>query len=407
MKICYQDKKFRNASLKLIALCNEIIADWNAKGYSLTLRQLYYQLVSRAVITNDEQSYDNIGAMISDARLAGLVDWHAIIDRTRALRALSHWDTPSDIVAGSAKQFNYDRWEDQPTRVEVWVEKDALVDVIGQACNKFDVPFFSCRGYTSQSTMWGAARRIESYLETGATSVVLLHLGDHDPSGLDMTRDISDRLTMFCEGDGFAAPIVKRIALNMDQIRQYNPPPNPAKLTDCRAKGYIAEHGHESWELDALQPDVIAKLVTDHIQEFLDNKLFAAATARQEKARAELTEIASNYDTILTGQAELAKIHDALGEDRGSTVEGLADVVSELKETATQRSEQLDISEAARLVLAKDLSATAGLLNAANDALAVFNSKLEHATDECRKLKTALDKATAKKGKKKNATKKR
>jgi hypothetical protein len=87
MKICYQEKTFRAKSLALIQLCNEIIEDFRSQGYELTLRQLYYQLVGRAIIPNNEKSYDNIGALISDARLAGLVDWNAIIDRTRALRA--------------------------------------------------------------------------------------------------------------------------------------------------------------------------------------------------------------------------------------------------------------------------------------------------------------------------------
>lgn len=380
--ICYQDKKFRNSSLKLIALCNEIITDWNAKGYSLTLRQLYYQLVSRAVITNDEQSYDNIGAMLSDARLAGLVDWYAIIDRTRSLRALSHWGEPSEIVAGSAKQFNYDRWENQPTRVEVWVEKDALVDVVGQACNKFDVPFFSCRGYTSQSTMWGAARRMEQYL-SDAASVVILHLGDHDPSGLDMTRDINDRLTMFCESDGYAAPIVKRIALNMDQIRQYNPPPNPAKLTDCRAKAYIAEHGHESWELDALQPDVIAKLVTDHISEFLDMKLFDAATARQNEARKTLELVSKSYEGVVA-------------HAKGACAKQVENLVSDK-----------DLLETARLNLAKDLDATTGLLKTANDNNTTLKFQLEYATGERDKAQQEVARLKVAKKGKKNAAKRK
>lgn len=341
MKIQYQQKKFRRKSLGLIQLCNEIIEQWNAKGYSLTLRQLYYQLVSRAVIENNEKSYDNIGAMLSDARLAGLVDWDAIVDRTRAVRSLSHWDNPADIVAGAAQQFNYDRWADQPTRVEVWVEKDALVDVIGQACNKLDVPYFSCRGYTSQSEMWGAAQRLMRYVDNGAKNVVILHLGDHDPSGLDMTRDISERLAGFHEYHEFEAPEINRIALNMSQIQQYQPPPNPAKLTDCRATKYIAEHGNESWELDALQPDVISALVNKHILENMDEELFDAATARQETTRAELTEISDNYDSLLSNQKELDTINAELA---GFTV---TELVTKARESTDELAES--IRENARL----------------------------------------------------------
>lgn len=299
--ICYVPKKFRESSLKLIDTCNEILDTYRAQGYELTLRQLYYQLVARAIIENSERSYDNIGALISDARLAGLIDWNAIVDRTRHVRALPHWDTPSDIIKGAAGQFNYDKWAGQGTRVEVWVEKDALVDITGQACNKLDTPFFSCRGYTSQSEMWGAAQRLMGYYSDGAQSIVILHLGDHDPSGLDMTRDINDRLTLFCEHHGQSAPLVKRIALNMDQIRRYNPPPNPAKVTDCRAPKYIAEHGNQSWELDALEPKVIAALIDDNIRDFIDEELFDQESARQDEARRELQEIARNYTGALAG----------------------------------------------------------------------------------------------------------
>ncbi len=299
MKIEYQHKRFRQKSYDLINLCNEIIANFQAEGFDLTLRQLYYQLVSRAVIPNNEKSYDNIGALINDARLAGLVDWNAIVDRTRNLRNLPHWDKPSEIIDGAARQFNYDRWATQPGRVEVWIEKDALIGVIGGTCTSLDTPYFSCRGYTSQSEMWAAAQRItKRYLEQEQETTIL-HLGDHDPSGIDMTRDITDRLQMFCEGDGAIAPIVDRIALNMNQIRKYNPPPNPAKITDSRAAQYIAEYGNESWELDALDPKVIVALIKKNIVTHIDAEKFEEATLKQEHAREELAKIAKSYDGVV------------------------------------------------------------------------------------------------------------
>lgn len=313
MRICYRDKKFHAKSLQLIELCNEILADMKAQGYDLTLRQLYYQLVARAVIANNERSYNNVGAMISNARLAGLIDWDDIVDRTRHVRALSHWNKPADIIKGAAQQFRYDLWKGQPIRVEVWVEKDALVDVIGQACTRLDVPFFSCRGYTSQSEMWGAAQRLMQYQEhDGAERVVILHLGDHDPSGLDMTRDIDERLCGFHGYHGFLVPEIKRIALNIDQVRKYNPPPNPAKLSDCRAPKYIAEHGDESWELDALNPSVIDALITKNINALLDPELFAAEKERQAAARKELAEIADGYGDIKENRARLSLATESL-----------------------------------------------------------------------------------------------
>ena len=124
-RVKYKDINFRAASLKLIDLVNGVIREYSAQGYELTLRQAYYQLVARGYIPNNERSYKNIGALINDGRLAGLIDWNAITDRTRNIRANSHWDDPAEIISSASRQFMLDKWEDQPVYVEVWVEKDA------------------------------------------------------------------------------------------------------------------------------------------------------------------------------------------------------------------------------------------------------------------------------------------
>lgn len=263
--ICYRKKKFGASALKTISLANEIIADYKSQGFELTLRQLYYQFVSRDLIPNSQREYKNLGTIINDGRLAGLIDWNAIIDRTRNLVSPSTWNSPKEIVEACASQFRSDKWEDQTIRVEVWVEKDALVGVVEKACDRFDVPFFACRGYTSQSEMWSAAQRLAGYVDDGK-DVLVIHLGDHDPSGIDMSRDIEERLHEF----GCGAIEVKRIALNMDQVQQYNPPPNPAKLTDSRCRNYMEIHGDESWELDALEPKIIVEMIEDEISQVLD-----------------------------------------------------------------------------------------------------------------------------------------
>ncbi len=255
-KISYIDKSFRRDKLQLIDKINEVIRKYIAQGYSLTLRQVYYQLVARAIIENNEKSYKNVGNLISDARLAGLIDWNSIEDRTRNMRGNSHWSSPGSIINSAAYSYHLDHWEGQEHYVEVWVEKDALIGIVGQICGQLDVNFFSCRGYVSQSEMWGAAQRLKSRQDQGQ-NVVLLHLGDHDPSGKDMSRDIQDRLRIF---EAYNVEF-HRLALNMNQIEQYNPPPNPAKLTDSRATQYIDEFGYDSWELDALEPQVISNLI--------------------------------------------------------------------------------------------------------------------------------------------------
>jgi hypothetical protein len=291
MKIKYKDFRLSTDSRNLVEKCNEIIEDYASQGFTLTLRQLYYQLVSRDLIPNMEKSYKRVGSIINDARLAGLVDWSAIEDRTRNVRSLSHWENPADIVETVAKQFRVDLWEGQTYRPEVWIEKDALVGVIEGVCNRYDVPFFSCRGYTSQSEMWGASQRMIDHANNSQVPYIL-HFGDHDPSGKDMSRDIVDRLNLFMGGDGLQ---FQRLALNMDQIEQYKPPPNPAKLTDSRCPGYVAEFGDSSWELDALEPRVISDLIEGALLSLIDEKIWKRRNAEIKKGRRTLQNISDNY----------------------------------------------------------------------------------------------------------------
>lgn len=142
-KIQYKEINFRGKSLELINLVNQVINEYKNQGYELTLRQTYYQLVARGYIPNNERSYKNIGNLINDGRLAGLIDWYSIVDRTRNLRGNSHWDKPEDVIASARYSYLLNKWDGQPNYVEVWVEKDALVDIVGQACIPLDTPYFS------------------------------------------------------------------------------------------------------------------------------------------------------------------------------------------------------------------------------------------------------------------------
>jgi hypothetical protein len=291
MKQKYVEKRFTNRVLGLIGTANTIIAAYEADGYSLTLRQLYYQFVSRDLIQNNMKEYKKLGSAINDARLAGLIDWNAIEDRTRNLQGNQHWENPGEIIDASAAGYALDKWEDQDYRVEVWVEKDALLGVMERVCRRLDVDYFSCRGYTSQSEMWRAGKRLSSYVKAGQKPIII-HLGDHDPSGKDMTRDVQDRLDMFC-GEGEVQ--IHRIALNLDQVKKFNPPPNPAKLTDTRAKAYIREFGTKSWELDALDPKTLDALVTKNVKEFLDQKRYNTIKEKETKQKARLQEVADDF----------------------------------------------------------------------------------------------------------------
>lgn len=283
MKETFIDRKFSPDSLVLLVNSTHIIDEYRTNGYTLTLRQLYYQHVARGFIENTERSYKRLGSVINDGRLAGLIDWSAIEDRTRFLRSNSHWTSPGSIIRAARNSYRINMWQNQFYQVEVFVEKDALLNAIERVCQELDVPYMACRGYTSQSEEYVAAKRMAAHRENGRQPYVL-YLGDHDPSGIDMTRDHKERLEMLSGGE----VTINRVALNMNQIEEHDPPPNPTKLTDSRAQGYIDKYGQECWELDALSPNLIGELIRKEILRLRDEDAYKKMVAKLKAEQAQL-----------------------------------------------------------------------------------------------------------------------
>lgn len=281
----------------LIQQANLVIADYQRDGYILTLRQLYYQFVRRNWLKNEQKNYKYLGEAINTGRLAGLIDWNAIEDRTRSLVSWGGINSISKALRVTALGHRNNKWVTQPMRPEIWIEKDALTGVISPVCQRLQVPFFACRGYNSQSEQWRAAQRMIRHIKRGRKPVIF-HLGDHDPSGIDMTQDNRGRLNMFVKAETGQSIDFKRIALNMRQIEQINPPPNPVKVTDARFRKYVARYGQHCWELDAIEPRMLARLIERAILSVRDQGLWDAAVKKEEGQRKYLAGIA---------KAELAK----------------------------------------------------------------------------------------------------
>ena len=338
--------KITPGRLQRIEQANAICAEYANQGLVLTLRQLYYQFVARGLLPeNSQREYNKIKDLCRDARMWGMMDWDYLIDRTRNVRAMPFWKSPEHMLHESAERFHRDLWAPQKKRIEVWIEKDAAIGVIESVCNANSVPFFSTRGYPSMSEMHSAAQRIRYHIEDGE-QVHILHIGDHDPSGVDMSRDIEDRLRTFITVDwrglhdrsALSRGQIKgsmrnhmrshnaeewaaledpeaevrmisdtedpwtfqRIALTMDQIEQYQPPPNYAKITDSRAAEYIAAYGDSSWELDALEPNVLVSLLQSHFEALRDEDLWLDADYQMEQERLVLRGIEQNFDAVKT-----------------------------------------------------------------------------------------------------------
>jgi hypothetical protein len=246
------------------------------------LRQLYYQLVSRDIIANSLKEYAKLSKLLVQGRMAGIVDWDAIEDRIR-VPYVPYWarsvpDAINDII----RSYRLDRMADQDVYIEVWVEKDALSGVLKRITSYFHVNLMVNRGYSSCTAMHDASKRLIRAAEDGKDCYIL-YLGDHDPSGVDMVRDVEDRLREFG-----AEVVVKRIALTQEQIAQYTPPPNPAKITDPRAKDYIAKFGNTSWEVDALRPEILHEIINKEIYALIDEELFLARLEKEDADKKKL-----------------------------------------------------------------------------------------------------------------------
>lgn len=291
--IQYKTYNFREKTLGIIEAANNIIDEYISQGDGLTLRQLYYQFVARDLIPNTQKSYNVLKGTITKGRMAGLIPWDAIEDRTRESHGYYVNEDIEYAVSELGDGISYDRWADQDYYIEAWIEKDALGEVLSRPCYEYRVRNMACKGYLSASEAWAAGRRFREQAKKGK-KCIMLHLGDHDSSGIDMTRDNEERLQLFSES--FVE--VRRLALNMDQIEEYKPPSNPAKMTDPRAKEYIKIHGDKSWELDALSPSVIRGIVSDAIKPLIDWDLWHAREEEEEEKKQLLNSIGERWEEV-------------------------------------------------------------------------------------------------------------
>jgi hypothetical protein len=284
--------KPRAATFSVIEQANTIIDEYLAQGFALTLRQLFYQFVARALLENMFKQYKRLGTIVRNARDGGLIDWDALEDRTREVNTHSFWNNPAGIISAAAHSNREDLWAGQRYRPEVWIEKEALLGVIEAICTELRVPYFAHRGNNSQTLQYQAGKRFAEYLDQGLIPLVL-HLADHDPNGIDMTRDIIERLALYARHE----IEVRRIALNMEQTRGL--PANFVKEKDTRTGGYRQRFGtDECWELDALSPTLIADLIHTEIESLIEPKAWAEALAHEQRGRKLLGAAAGNWTKV-------------------------------------------------------------------------------------------------------------
>ena len=268
----------------------KIIEKYERGEYYITVRQVFYQMVTLDLIDNNKKEYDRIVEILVDGRMLGEINWNTIVDRARRRVMPGQFSSMKRFVGAVKDSFRKPRWEDQVHYIEVMVEKEALAGILEPIAEEYHVSLIANKGYSSASAMHEAAMRIKGKMDEGKICHVL-YLGDHDPSGVDMGRDIRDRLTEFeCKVE------VERIALTMEQIMEYSLPPNIVKKTDSRSAEYVKKYGNKSWELDALNPEILTNLLESGILAYLDVGKYRKMEEQEDAERIRLQDIVDRLE---------------------------------------------------------------------------------------------------------------
>lgn len=324
--------------LAIVESTKKILSEYT---FPLTLRQIYYRLVASGMVPNKRSAYNSLSKWLVRAREDGEIDDTKIEDRTRSVitgvegydSAESFVDAAENWVHELGGDYHANLWANQEVYVEVWVEKDALSQVIARAAQPFRVTVCPSRGYSSYTYIKRMA--VDERFSRVDKPIIILDFRDHDPSGIQMTEDLQRRLTKYSGGMDFGAMFkdvgmgtdfdtvfkdltagipsaivakgakeqglgstitVQRIALTIDQVRKHSLLPNPTKRADSRTAKYVAQFGDECWELDAIPPDELQGLVTSSIEQHIDRGRWDAALKQEEKDRAELKERFANAE---------------------------------------------------------------------------------------------------------------
>ena len=256
--------------------------------WPLTLRQLYYRLVGAEIIANNLREYKKLSRVLTKARLQKLVEPRAIEDRSRSMVQWPVYPSADDFVAESKDAFltgyRRDLLQTQPVAWEIWVEKDALVNMCSWVAVRYGLPVVVAKGYSSISFLIELSARIRSEWSENDRPVGIIYLGDFDPSGMNMLPTMEHTLKEEMEiPDGSLRTI--RCALNPDHVSLYKLPhsPDAVKMGDTRAKEFIEQYGEIAVELDALPPDVLMHLLDEAIRQELDLTEYKKECQRQSK----------------------------------------------------------------------------------------------------------------------------
>jgi hypothetical protein len=254
--------------------------------HPMTLRQLYYRLVSAGVLANAQAEYKRLGGVMTRLREAGGVPRTWIVDHVRSTLKPSSWSGLADFADTVRQAYRLDFWAGLPHHVEVFVEKDAVAGTVQPVTAEYDIRLRVCRGYCSLSF----AGEIADLWAEVEKPIFAYYLGDYDPSGFDLERDLREKLTRYsgrgvwwCAGDGPASKVGNgrsdvfwvRLAVTAEDFADFDLVRLPVKEKDRRAKRFLEEHGNDCAEVDALPPSELRRRVHEAIETHIDQERWA------------------------------------------------------------------------------------------------------------------------------------
>lgn len=251
----------------------------------ITLRALHYRLVSLHGFPNTIPHYKRVIGAMTAARWEGLLSFNNFVDHDRKkLGETKYLETSVDDQIEEGKEsiefwMNYyskNRWENQSSYVEVWIEKKALISAFKDVCVNNNVALCPCKGYPSLTFLNEAAERFQDAVREGK-GPVMLYFGDYDPSGEDIPRNIGASLSKM----GVDVE-VRRIALMENQVLEMGLPPAPTKTGDSRSGSW---EGIGQVELDAIEPRELGRMARAAIGELFDADLYRALRETEKEER--------------------------------------------------------------------------------------------------------------------------
>ena len=246
----------------------------------MTTELHYSAIMDRGLIPKDEtRGYRVIQRRLLQLRELGVIPYGHIADNARTVHRRNRYQSPEDYARVAAEFYLRDYWADSSVRVEVWLEKDALVGVLRPVVvEECGLDLFVTRGYASVSYLQSAADFIR---EDGRPTYIYL-LTDFDPSGLGIAETVCTELQRRTHSTEVH---VERLALNREQVEELSLPTRPTKKTDSRSRKFIREHGTDCVELDALSPETLRSLTRASIERHMEPEKLHGMKLAEEQER--------------------------------------------------------------------------------------------------------------------------